>query len=201
MPPMPAEAEAPPDLVTPSTASAAPSARLARSSRTATLGRSGSSRSRSGTVARQPGGIGQAGERILGRRPCHGNRALGELRYVGLDVVGRHHRLAASDEYAQPHVVALGALGFLHRALAHLDRKRHRAHGERIGRVGAGAAGSGDEPLGEVGQRGLIEERGLCFGGHGDGITLYCFVGRGACCEQSERMRQGLVKHVAHSTP
>ena len=62
------------------------------------------------------------------------------------------------DEHAQPHVVALGALGFLDRALAHLDRERYRAHRERVGRVGTGAASGRDQPFGEVGQRGLIEE-------------------------------------------
>ena len=48
MPPMPADAEAPPDLLTPRTPSAASSAWRARRSRRSTLGMSGSSRSRSG---------------------------------------------------------------------------------------------------------------------------------------------------------
>src|SRR5665213_3016564 len=48
MPPMPAEAEAPPDLATPLTASAAASASRAMASSCATVGRSGSIRSRSG---------------------------------------------------------------------------------------------------------------------------------------------------------
>src|SRR6516162_7413295 len=100
MPPMPAEAEAPPDLVTPLTASPARSARCARAAR----------------------GIGEAGERIFGRRLCHGDRAFGERCHVGLHVVGRYHRLAAADERAQPHTVDFGALGILDRALAHLDR-------------------------------------------------------------------------------
>ena len=102
----------------------------------------------------------EARKRILGRRPRHGDRALGQLTHVGLDVVARHHRLAAPDEYAQPHVVAFGALGFLHCAFAYLDRKRDRAHGERVGGVRAGAASRRDEPLGKVGQRGLVEQRG-----------------------------------------
>ena len=43
-------------------------------------------------------------------------------------------------------------------ALAHLDRKGHGAHGECVRRVGAGAASGRDEPVGEVGQRGLVKE-------------------------------------------
>ena len=62
------------------------------------------------------------------------------------------------DKHAQPHVIALGALGFFHGALAHLDRKGHGAHGECVRRVGAGAASGRDEPVGEVGQRGLVKE-------------------------------------------
>ena len=50
MPPMPAEAEAPPDLATPATPSAAASACCARCSSTSTDGMSGSSRSRSGNA-------------------------------------------------------------------------------------------------------------------------------------------------------
>src|SRR6478672_10790425 len=153
---MPAEAEAPPDLVTPLTASPARSARWARSSNSATVGRSGSSKSRSGTAR----GIGEPGKRIFGRRLCHGDRALSELRDVGVYVVARYHRLAAADERAQPHVVAFGALGFLDSALAHLDRERDGTHGERVGGVRAGTASSRDQPFGEIGQRGLVEERG-----------------------------------------
>ena len=102
--------------------------------------------------------IGKTGERVFGSGPRHGDRALGELGDVGLDVVGRHHRLARPDKHAQPHVIALGALGFFHGALAHLDRKGHGAHGECVRRVGAGAASGRDEPVGEVGQRGLVKE-------------------------------------------
>ena len=63
-----------------------------------------------------------------------------------------------ADEDAQPQVVALGTLGFLDRALAHLHRLRHRAHGDRIGRVGAGLARGGHQAFGEIGQGGLVEQ-------------------------------------------
>ena len=38
------------------------------------------------------------------------------------------------------------------------DRQRHRAHRDRIGGIGAGAARGGHETLGEIRQGGLIEK-------------------------------------------
>ena len=158
MPPMPAEAEAPPDLVTPLTASAGALGALGALLQLRDGRKIRIEQIEVGNVARKLRRIGKTGERVFGRRPRHGDRALGELGDVGLDVVGRHHRLARPDEHAQPHVVALGALGFLDGALAHLDRKGYRAHRERVGGVGTGAASRRDEPVGEVGQRGLVKE-------------------------------------------
>ena len=51
------------------------------------------------------------------------------------------------------------ALRFLDGAVAHLDRERDAAHGDGVGRVGAGAPGGGDQAFGEIGEGGLIEER------------------------------------------
>jgi hypothetical protein len=79
--------------------------------------------------------------------------------------------LAAPDKGAQSYVIAFGALRFLDRALAHLDRKRHPAHGERVGGIRAGPARSRDQPFGEIGQRGLVEERG-----HEDDLRFVCKV-------------------------
>ena len=155
---MPADAEAPSDLVTPLTARPAASARSARSSSAATGGSSGSSRSRSGNDFASKARIGEAGELVLGRDLRHRDRALGERRDVARDVVGRHDRGAAADEDAQTDVVAFGALGFLDRAFAHADRKRHRAHRDRVGGIGAGAARRGDQTFGEIGQSGLVEK-------------------------------------------
>ena len=62
----------------------------------------------------------------------------------------------------KPDVVALGALGFLDRALAHLDGERHRTHGHRVGGVGAGAARRRYQAFGEIGECGLIEEGRHC---------------------------------------
>jgi hypothetical protein len=65
-----------------------------------------------------------------------------------------------ADQDPQADIVAFGALRFLDRAVAHIDRQRDRAHGDGIGLLGAGAARGGDQALGEIGQCGLIEERG-----------------------------------------
>ena len=120
---------------------------------------SGSSRSRSGKFFASKARIGEAGELVLRRGARHGDGALGQrIEAVGLDVIGRDRRLLVADEHAQADIVAFGALRFLHRAVAHIDRQRDRAHGDGIGRVGAGAARGGDEAVGEIGEGGLIEE-------------------------------------------
>jgi hypothetical protein len=94
--------------------------------------------------ARQKFPIGEPGKAILRRRTRHGDGALGQgVKPVALEVVGRNHRLLAADDDAQAEIVALGALGFLDGAVAHLDRKRHRTHGERVGLIGAGATRGG----------------------------------------------------------
>jgi hypothetical protein len=90
----------------------------------------------------------------------HGDRTLRKLGDVAGDVVGGDHRLPPPDEDAQAHVIALRTLGFLDRALAHLDRKRHGAHRHRIGGIGTGAARRPDQPVGEFGERGLVKKRG-----------------------------------------
>ena len=99
-----------------------------------------------GKLARQQLLVGKTGERVLGRDPRHRDSALGErVRAIALDVIGRDHRLPPADQHAQAHVVAFGALGFLHRAFTHLDRYRDGAHRDRIGRVRARPARGGDE--------------------------------------------------------
>ena len=124
-----------------------------------------------GRVVRQQRRIGEAGEAVVGRGARHGHRALGQRRKaVAVEIVGRDHRLLPADEDAQPEIVAFGALRFLDGAVAHLDRQRHAAHGDRVGLVGAGALGGGDDPFGDVGEGGLVEERwhwlaiGVCGG-------------------------------------
>jgi len=168
MPPMPVEAEAPPDLLTPATAMAAASASRARASSTPTSVMSGSSRSSAGTSrAKSAGSARPRSGRRRGAR--HGDGALGKAgKAAAVEIVGRDHRLLAADEDAKPKIVAFGALRFLHGAVAHLDRQRHAAHGDGVGLVGAGALGGGDETFGDVGECGLVEERwhwlviGLC---------------------------------------
>ncbi len=112
-----------------------------------------------GKVVRQQGRIGEPGEFVFRRGARHRHRALGQRRAaVARRVVGGYHRLAFADQDAQAEIVAFGALAFLHRAVAHLDRQRHRAHRHRVGGVGAGRARGLDQPLGAVGQGGLVEQ-------------------------------------------
>ena len=165
MPPMPVEAEAPPDLVTPLTASAAASASQARRSSSEVDGHLGIEQIEIGEVARQQRRIGEADIFVVGRDARHRDRALGELGHgIAADVVGRDHRLALADQHAQADIVAFGAFGFLDAAVAHLDALRDAAHRDRIGGIRAGAFGGLDQPLRERGQRGLIEQVGSgCF--------------------------------------
>ena len=102
--------------------------------------------------------VGQPGEGVLRRdRAIATARSASDAVAAG-DVIGRDHRLAAADQHPQADVVAFGALRFLDRAVAHLDRERDRAHRDRIGGIGAGAAGGGHQPFGKIGERGLIEK-------------------------------------------
>ncbi len=115
-----------------------------------------------GKIFRQQRGIGKTDIFVFGRYTGHRHRALGQPRNaVAVDVVGRDHRLAPADQHPQADIVALGALGFLDTAVAHLDALRDAAHRDRIGRVGAGAFCGLDQPLGQRGQRRLIEQRGV----------------------------------------
>ena len=84
---------------------------------------SGSSRSSAGKRLRELRRVGKAGEAILGRGARHGDGALGErVEAIALEIVGRNDRLLAADKDAQAEIVAFGALRFLDRAVAHLDR-------------------------------------------------------------------------------
>jgi len=113
-----------------------------------------------GEVFRQQSRIGEAGKLVLRRGVRHGDRALRQrVDPVAFQIVGGNRRLLPADENAQTDIVALGALRFLDRAVAHLDRKRHRTHGDCIGLTGAGAVRGGNETAGEIGKRGLIEQR------------------------------------------
>ena len=114
-----------------------------------------------GKGVREQSRVGEAGELVVGRSARHGDGAFGQrIEAVAVEVVGRNRRLLMADQDAQADVVALGALQFLDRAVAHLDRKRDRAHGDRIGLVGAGAPRGADEALGKIGEGGLVEQRG-----------------------------------------
>ena len=163
MPPMPVEADAPPDL----------RHALDRERRGFRLdgaafelggrGHRAIEQIEIGELARQQRRIGEADIFVVGRDPRHRHRALGELRdAVAADVVGRDHRLALSDQHAQADIVAFGALGFLDAAVAHFDALRDAAHRDRIGGIGAGAFGGLDQALRQRRERRLIEQVGSC---------------------------------------
>ncbi len=171
MPPMPAEAEAPPDLATPLTASPACSAARASASSSCTVGSARSIRSRSGQSCASRLGVGEAGEFVFRRGLGHGHGARGERIGIAGEVVGGDHRLALADQHAQAEIVAFRALRFLDRALAQFERERQRAHRHGVGGIGAGRARGLDQPFGVVGEGGLVEQGG--YGGkHGDEMAL-----------------------------
>ncbi len=161
MPPIPVEADAPPDLVTPLTASAgrfrfAGAALKLRGRRDLRI-----QQIEIGEIARQQRRIGETDIFVVGRDARHRHRALGKFGdAVAADIVGRDHRLAPSHQHAQSDIVAFRALGFLDPSVAHLHALRNAAHRHRVGGVRAGAPGGLDKPLRQRAQRGLIEQVG-----------------------------------------
>ena len=116
-----------------------------------------------GELARQQRRIGETDIFVVGRDAGHRDRALGEFcNAIAGNIVGRDHRLALPDQYAQSDIVAFGALGFLDPAFAHFDALRDAAHRDRVGGVRAGALGGLDQPLRQRRERRLIEQVGGC---------------------------------------
>ena len=162
MPPMPVEADAPPDCVTPLTASAAASASHGAAFELGGRGNRAIEQIEIGELARQQCRIGKPDIFVVGRDPRHRHRALGEFRNaVAADVVGRDHGLALPDQHAQSDIVAFGALGFLDAAVAHFDALRDAAHRDRVGRISAGAFGGLDQALRQRRERRLVEQVGV----------------------------------------
>ena len=161
MPPIPLEADAPPDFVTPLTARPAASASQARRSQFGGRGNRAIEQIEIGELARQQRRIGEPDIFVVGRDPRHRHRALGEFRdAVAGDVVGRDHGLALSDQHAQADIVAFRALGFLDAAVAHFDALRNAAHRDRVRGIGAGAFGGLDQALRQRRERRLVEQVG-----------------------------------------
>ena len=112
-----------------------------------------------GALVRQQRGVGETGIFVFRRDARHRNRALGKrIGAIALEVVGGDDGLLATDQHAQADIVALGALGLLDIALAHLDRQRHRTHRDRVGGVRAGLARGIDQAFGKRDERGLIKK-------------------------------------------
>ena len=98
--------------------------------------------------ARSSAGSARPANAILRRRARHGDRAFGQrIDAVALMSLVDTTACLRPTRTRKPEIVALGALRFLDRAVAHLDRQRHRAHRDGIGRVGAGAPRGGDQAL------------------------------------------------------
>ena len=100
---MPAEADAPPDLVTALDRQPRGLGALGALFQNGDRGQIGIEQIEVRKFSRNGRGIGETGKPIFRRCTRHRDRARGELGYVGIDVVRRHQRLAVSDEHAQPH--------------------------------------------------------------------------------------------------
>ena len=185
MPPMPAEAEAPPDLVTPLTAIAARSAVGGERLEFVDARHRLVEQIEIGQIAREPLRLGETGEPVLRCGARHRDDALGDrvdgTVAVAGEIVGRNHRLAAADEGAQADIVAFGALRGLDAAVAYLDRLGDAAHRDRIRRVGAVTAGGLDQPFGDLCEARLIEETA-----HGDTSWLDWVAKDAGCCTQRD---------------
>ena len=161
MPPMPLEADAPPDLVTPLTASARGFGFAGAALEFGRRGNLAVEQIEIGELARQQRGIGETDIFVVGRDAGHRDRPLGEFcDAIAGDIVGRDHRLALPDQHAQSDIVAFGALGFLDPAIAHFDALRDAAHRNRVGGVRARALGGLDQALRQRRERRLIEQIG-----------------------------------------
>ncbi len=122
MPPMPADADAPLDLETPGTASAAASAVRASASRRVNRGHRGIEEIEVRHDAGQHVRLGEAGEAILRRGTGHRNGALGERLHASRgQIVGRYQSLPAAHQDAQTGAVAFGAFGLLDDTVADAD--------------------------------------------------------------------------------
>ncbi len=124
-----------------------------------------------GRVEQVQVGEGAVGQPVLWSQPCigvfggqpgHGHGALNQAGAGGLGQVGgRHRRLTPTDEDPQAQVAALFALDVLQPAVADPDRQGCAFGRDRLGGIGSGAQGTGDEIMKNV------EEGGSLWGGHG----------------------------------
>ena len=161
MPPIPVEADAPPDLVTPCTASAAASASMGAALEFCRRRHRAVEQIEIGEIAREQRGIGKPDIFVVGRDARHRHRALGKFcDAVAADIVSGDHRLPPSDQHAQADIVTLGAFGFLDAAVADFDTLRNPAHRDRVGGIGAGMFGGLHQAMRQCAKRRLIEQAG-----------------------------------------
>src|SRR5690606_19672726 len=99
---------------------------------------------------------GEAGVRVFGRQPGHGHGPLHEAGAGGVGQVGGGDgSLAAADENAQAEVAALLALDVLEPAVADADGEGGALGAHRLGGIGAGPEGGGDQISQDVGGGGV----------------------------------------------
>ncbi len=111
-----------------------------------------SNRSRSRGCLDEPRRVGQALKRILRRNAGHGDRALGEFRWVRRRR-GRNACHPLADKNAQRNIVALRRFGAFDLAQAHRNPGRTAAHRDRVGSVGSrlpGGLDKGGYPVDEL---------------------------------------------------
>ena len=157
---MPAEADAPPDLLTPF-GKACGFGFLGAPLEFGDRGNFGIEQVELGKIARQQRGVGEPDIFVFRRDARHRDGALGEPRdAVAGDVVGGDHGLALSDQHAQTDIVTFGALGFLDAAVAHFDALRDAAHRNRVRSISAGAPRRLDQLLRQCRKRRLVEQVG-----------------------------------------
>ena len=173
MPPMPVEADAPPDLVTPLHRKARGLGLKGAALEFGGRGNFAVEQIEIGELARQQRRIGETDIFVVGRDAGHRDRPLGEFcDAVAGNIVGRDHRLALPDQYAQSDIVAFGALGFLDPAITHFDALRDAAYRDRVGGVRARALGGLDQSLRQRRERRLIEQVGSLAGASESGEAL-----------------------------
>ena len=162
MPPMPVEADAPPDLVTPLHRQRGGFRLMgaALEFRRRRHGAGRADRDRGNRARTAPGSASPTYLSSGATRAIATARSASVCDAVAADVVGGDHRLAPSDQHAQADIVAFGALGFLDAAVADLDALRNAAHRDRVGGIGAGALGGLDQALRQCAKRRLIEQVG-----------------------------------------
>ena len=113
--------------------------------------------SRLGPVMGDVGRVGEAAERVFRHRPRHRQGALDQFgQHLRRAVARRHDRLLLADQHAQPEILAFRAFELLDLAEPAGMRQRDALEQHRVGRIGAGLLGAGDQVLQQVDVGGAV---------------------------------------------